>query len=147
MEDLAYHVNNLDVNHNKLKDLFTNETIFLNLFDNFTNSYQNMINNFVDLNKRICNYFEKNTFNFNRQIINKLHMFHEGITFFIQFLEERLLNQINTIFLDKEQEDKINKYATLIEYFMIVTMVIYYNYSSDLYLHQELFRMEEKPVK
>lgn len=122
MEDLAYHVNNLNVNYNKLNDLFINETIFLNLFDNFTNSYQNMINNFADFNKKICNCFEQNTFNLNREIINKLHTFHEGITFFIQFLEERILNKINTIFLDKEQEDKINKYATLIEYFIIVTM-------------------------
>ncbi|CAF1043783.1 unnamed protein product [Rotaria sp. Silwood1] len=122
IEDLIHYINNINKNYYQLRDLIMNETILVNLFDQFTISYENLINDFIYLNKQLCYYFDNYGSDLDKQILNNLNTSHEKIQFLIQFIEKQILNKINSNFLDRKQEDKIHRYISLIAY--LITFII-----------------------
>ncbi|CAF5007782.1 unnamed protein product, partial [Rotaria sp. Silwood1] len=123
IEDLIHYINNINKNYYQLRDLIMNETILVNLFDQFTISYENLINDFIYLNKQLCYYFDNYGSDLDKQILNNLNTSHEKIQFLIQFIEKQILNKINSNFLDRKQEDKIHRYISLIAYLIIFIIV------------------------
>ncbi|CAF3852720.1 unnamed protein product, partial [Adineta steineri] len=117
--DFLNSFNNIDKNVQQLKILTVGQPALINALDNFIDPYKNVVDNLVS---HIHNYTEGD--NIDKQIFNELNVVHKKIQYYIQLIDENLIQKTYSNLLDEEKLKKFYKYITLIEYFINYSLII-----------------------
>ncbi|CAF1145562.1 unnamed protein product [Adineta steineri] len=117
--DFLNSFNNINTNVQQLKNLTISQPALTNMLDSFIDPYKNVSDNLVN---HIHNYTEGD--NIDTQIFNELSVVHKKIQYYIQLLDENLIQKIYSNLLDEEKLKKFYKYITLIEYFINYSLII-----------------------
>ncbi|CAF0819858.1 unnamed protein product [Adineta steineri] len=121
IKELNQIINNINEHLDYFNSLIVNNEILTKIFRQFTNSYTNLLN----LNKRICDYINKNDNNeIEKKIFFLKNLIEEQMKFFIEILNGQILNKINLKLFNNKQEDKIHSIISFITNFIFIIISI-----------------------
>ncbi|CAF0767033.1 unnamed protein product [Adineta steineri] len=121
IKELNLIINNINEQLDYFNSLIVNNEILTKFFRQFTNSYTNLLN----LNRRICDYINKNDNNeIEKKIFYLKNLIEEQMKFFIEILNGQILNKINLKLFNNEQQDKIHSIISFITNFIFIIISI-----------------------
>ncbi|CAF1355829.1 unnamed protein product [Adineta steineri] len=121
IKELNLIINNINEHLDYFNSLIVNNEILTKFFRQFTNSYRNLLN----LNRRICDYINKNDNNeIEKKIFYLKNLIEEQMKFFIEILNGQILNKINFKLFSNKQQDKIHSIISFITNFIFIIISI-----------------------
>ncbi|CAF1444465.1 unnamed protein product [Adineta steineri] len=121
IKELNLIINNINEHLDYFNSLIVNNEILTKFFRQFTNSYRNLLN----LNRRICDYINKNDNNeIEKKIFYLKNLIEEQMKFFIEILNGQILNKINFKLFNNKQQDKIHSIISFITNFIFIIISI-----------------------
>ncbi|CAF1443418.1 unnamed protein product [Adineta steineri] len=121
INELNLIINNINEHLDYFNSLIVNNEILTKFFRQFTNSYTNLLN----LNRRICDYINKNDKNeIEKKIFYLKNLIEEQMKFFIEILNGQILNKINLKLFNNKQQNKIHSIISFITNFIFIIISI-----------------------
>jgi hypothetical protein len=116
-----------EINHflNNINDYF-NEIIendyLKNSFNQFIISYRNIINDFTNLNKKVCYFIDQNHFQIEEKIFSLLNLIRKQFQYFIHFIDQEFIQKFNFNLFNQSQQQQIRSTFSLIINLIIISL-------------------------
>ncbi|CAF4397240.1 unnamed protein product, partial [Rotaria sordida] len=121
-------LNNINKYINEINIFIENDENLKNLFHKVIITYKYINNDLINLNKKLCYYIDENNIKIEKKIFNLFNLVQEKFLFFIQILNEQILNKLfkSTLF-NQNQQDKIQSFISLIStlFFTIIPIITF----------------------
>ncbi|CAF1209346.1 unnamed protein product [Rotaria sordida] len=128
IDELNIYLNNINKYINEINIFIENDENLKNLFHKVIITYKYINNDLINLNKKLCYYIDENNIKIEKKIFNLFNLVQEKFLFFIQILNEQILNKLfkSTLF-NQNQQDKIQSFISLIStlFFTIIPIITF----------------------
>lgn len=126
IEELNIHFVNINKYLNEINSFIDNDEKIKNLFNKIIKSYKYIINDIINLNKKVCYYINKNNIEIEKKNFYLFYLINEKFQFFIQIINNEMLNNIfKSKFFQKIYQEKFQTFISLISrlFFSIILII------------------------
>ncbi|CAF1141401.1 unnamed protein product [Rotaria magnacalcarata] len=126
IEEINLHIVNINKYFNEINSFIDNDQNIKVLFNKITKSYEYIMKDINNLNKKLCYYINENNIEIEKKIFYLFNLINEKFQFFIQIINEEILNKFfKSKLFNQNQQEKIQSFISLIAtlFFSIILII------------------------
>ncbi|CAF3811098.1 unnamed protein product [Rotaria socialis] len=126
IEEINLHIVSVNKYFNEINSFIDNDQNIKVLFNKITKSYEYIMKDINNLNKKLCYYINQNNIEIEKKIFYLFNLINEKFQFFIQIINEKILNKFfKSKLFNQNQQEKIQSFISLIAtlFFSIILII------------------------